>query len=182
MKPKNQKKIVFENTCECIVDYELLEKAILWYSNDNVFSKRKIYMHGRYPAISIYKEKIHIHRIILMYLNKEKINRSIVCHHKNGDRKDCSINNIELMSSTLHAKHHNKGKKLSKIHKLKISEANRKRKGIKIRRKYNIDISDLKIYLESGMSINSIAKIYGCDWSVIKKRIIENPEILENRS
>ena len=38
---------------------------------------------------------------------------------------------------------------------------------------------NLKEYLEKGYSINKISKIYGCDWSTVKNRMYENPELLE---
>ena len=39
---KIQKKIKFKNSCNCIVDYEELEKAIAWYSDNPVQSIKKI--------------------------------------------------------------------------------------------------------------------------------------------
>lgn len=179
MKPKIQKKIKFDNTCNCIVDYDLLEKAMLWYSDHNLFSERKIFLHGRYPAISIYDEKIHVHRLLLMYKYKYKLHRSLISHHKNMNKLDCTECNLELLTSRIHAYHHHKGKKLSKNHRLKIAEANKKRKGIKIKRKYNIPIEELKNKLKQGLSINAIAKSYGCNWCVVKNRINENQELLE---
>lgn len=58
---KEQKKLEFINDCHCIVDYAELEKAINWYSDKPTARLKHIYMHGNYPAVSIYKEKIHIH-------------------------------------------------------------------------------------------------------------------------
>ena len=52
---------------------------------------------------------------------------------------------------------------------------------IQVQNKYNIPPDELKCFLDDGMSINSIAKHYGCDWSVIKQRIHENPELLETK-
>lgn len=40
---------------------------------------------------------------------------------------------------------------------------------------------NLAEYIKMGYSINKIAKIYGCDWSTVKQRIYENPELLENK-
>lgn len=40
----------------------------------------------------------------------------------------------------------------------------------------NYQLQDL---LNHGLSINTIAKLYQCDWSTIKSRIHENPELLE---
>lgn len=60
---KIQKKIEFDNECKCLVDYSELEKAILWYQKKPSLSKKKIYLHGRYPAVSIHNEKIHVRRV-----------------------------------------------------------------------------------------------------------------------
>lgn len=43
----------------------------------------------------------------------------------------------------------------------------------------NIPLDELKEYLNKGYSINKISKIYKCDWSTVRARIYENPEILE---
>ena len=37
-----------------------------------------------------------------------------------------------------------------------------------------------KEFLGKGWSINKIAKYYGCDWSTVKNRIYDNPELLED--
>ena len=63
---KEQKKIKFVNDCNALVDYEELEKAVLWYAESHVISIKHIYMHGNYPAVSICDEKIHIHRLLIM--------------------------------------------------------------------------------------------------------------------
>ena len=179
MQPKKQKKIKFINSCDCLVDYDLLERAMLWFSAGNLKSPRKIYMHGRYPAVSIFDKKIHIHRLILLYINKGMIVDKMVAHHKDENRRNSQLENLELLSSSIHAKHHNKGKTLSEEHKRKIAEAGKRRKGIKLKKRVNVDLQALKDFLSRGYSINKIAKIFGCDWSTIKSRIHENPELLE---
>lgn len=45
--------------------------------------------------------------------------------------------------------------------------------------KKRVRMDDLKKLLDSGYSINRISKIYGCDWSTVKNRIHENPELME---
>lgn len=54
---KSQKRIEFINDCNCIVDYNELEKAIIWYQQKPTSRLRHIYLHGNYPAISINTEK-----------------------------------------------------------------------------------------------------------------------------
>ena len=179
MKPLKQNKIKFINKCNCLVDYTLLEDAMVWYSGSNtLMSTRVIYMHGVYPAVSIYNEKIHVHRIIAMFKEKTKIVSSIHAHHKDGNKLNASYDNIELISANSHLSHHNKGRKFTEEHKKKISNANRKRAGMKLKRKYNIPISEISKMINEGLSIRKIAIHYGCDWSVIKLRINENPELL----
>lgn len=178
MEPKKQKKIVFVNQCNCLVDVDVLEKAMLWYSGGNLKSPRKIYMHAKYPCVSIFDKKIHVHRLIGLYLWRDIVVSGMVVHHKDHDKLNASIDNLDIISNTVHASHHNKGRVLSKEHKEKISKANSKRKGMKMKRKYNIPVRELNHYLSLGYSINKIATIYGCDWSVIKHRIHENPDLL----
>lgn len=74
---------------------------------------------------------------------------------------------------------HNKGRKFSKVHRKRIGEANKKRKGMKMRKRYNIPVDELRTHLENGKSINWIAKHFNVDWSTIKIRINENAELLE---
>ena len=180
MKPTKQSKLYFDNKCNCLVDYELLEKAMLWFSEGNIKQRRTIYLHGKYPAVSVFDKKIHVHRLLAMYREKSCILFSIHAHHIDGNKLNACLENIQLVIASSHISYHNKGRKLSEDHKLKISAANKGRKGIVMKKKYNINLSDLKNMLNLKMSINSIAKHYGCDWSVIKNRINQNPELLNN--
>ena len=173
-----QKAIKFFNDCECLVDLEELEKAILWYSEKPVAKTRKIYMHGRYPAVSIYNEKIHVHRLLMMYWENRKLQRQEHVHHKDENKLNSLKENLEIVSDSIHLSGHNIGKKLSDAHKSKIALANKKRKGVKHKKTVNIPFNELEILLNKGFSINSIASLYKCDWSTVKSRIYENPELL----
>ncbi|MGX0516618.1 YopX family protein [Staphylococcus hominis] len=100
-------------------------------------------------------------------------------NHINGDKLDASKSNLTVLKANQHLSDHNKGKSLTKSHRSKIAKANHKRNGMKMKRKYDIDSNELKQHLENGLSISKIARIYNCDWTVIKQRINENPELLE---
>src|SRR5699024_765656 len=163
----------------CLVDLAELEKAIIWYSDKPVARLRKIYMHGNYPAVSIYHEKIHVHRLLMMYWEKRRLNREEYVHHKDENKLNALKSNLEIMPESEHQSLHTKGRRFSKEHRKKIAEANKKRKGIKVRRKYNIPNDELRSHLKNGKSINWIAKHFGVDWSTIKSRVNENPELLE---
>ena len=157
---------------------------MIWYARGNLRKIHKIYLHGRYPAVSIFDTKIHVHRLIGLFLYAAQITRQIVVHHKDGNRLNNSIDNLELMSCSIHAHHHNKGKKLSLEHRQKISAANLLRKGQKRKKKVAVTMDDIAPLLESGLSINKIAQKYNCDWSTIQSRIKEsnNPELLKDEN
>ncbi|OFM57862.1 hypothetical protein HMPREF2677_01585 [Staphylococcus sp. HMSC059G05] len=180
MMVNSQKSINFRNECNCKVDYKELEKAILWAQNKPTSSNKKIYIHGFYPCVSVHDKKYHVHRLLMMYWLDRKLERNEHVHHINGDKLDASKSNLAVLKANQHLSDHNKGKSFTQSHRNKIAKANRKRKGMKMKRKYNIDPKELKQHLKNGLSISKIARIYNCDWSVIKQRIYENPELLED--
>ena len=177
MKPNIQKPLKFINKCNCIVDYDLLEKAILWFAKDVIFEVKSITMYGKYPCVSIYNDKIHIHRLLKYYTEKRILKRTEYVHHLDGNKLNASIDNLQIVQGSQHQSIHNKNKTLSAEHRNKISKANRNRKDIKIKKR--ICMPNLAEYIKMGYSINKIAKIYGCDWSTVKRRMYENPELLE---
>lgn len=105
-----QKKIEFINDCECIVDYNELEKAILWYQDKPTSRLKHIYMFGEYPAVTIFNKKIHIHRLLMEYWLNTKLPRNYYVHHINENKLDARKENLSVEFSTIHQSHHNKGK------------------------------------------------------------------------
>jgi hypothetical protein len=179
---KVQKKIHFINDCNAKVDYDELEKSILWYSNRPTASIKHIYMFGSYPAVSIHDEKIHIHRILMMYWLGCKIPNEYVVHHIDENKMNALKENLSLVFASTHLSNHNKGKVLTPSQRAIIIVNNHKRKGIK-KNKYRKDVSlkqiiDLK---SQGLSINKIAQELHCDWTTIRARLQENdnPELLQ---
>ena len=151
---------------------------MLWWADGKVLMRcRKVYMHGNYPAVSIFDEKLHIHRLIYSYNHRKKLLRSIHVHHKDDNKLNAFTDNLEEIKDSIHMSHHNKGKALSQDHKDKISSANRKRKGIKMKKKH--PMQELTDYVNQGLSISAISKIYGCSWDTVKNRIHENSELLK---
>lgn len=181
MTVRNQKSIKFKNKCNCIVDESELENAILWYQKSPTLSIKKIYMHGKYPCVTIGKEKIHVHRLLMQYWLNLKLPFHASVHHINENKLDARKENLSVMINSAHNKNHNRGRKLTKSHRNKISDANVRRRGSKYKKTHNIPVYELKDLLDYGYSINSISKLYGCDWSTIKARLYENPELLEVR-
>jgi hypothetical protein len=177
-----QKEIEFINDCGIIVDYSILAKAIYWYSSKPTTRIKHIYLHGKYPAVSIYKEKIHIHRLIGMYINKRKLKRDEYIHHKDENRLNSEISNLVLMKNIEHQSLHNKGKLVGEKQREGIIKFNKTRKNIRQKlHRPNITYKKVNELLNKGYSINKIANKLGVDWSTIKARINDinnNPELL----
>ena len=114
-----QKEIRFKNDCNCLVDYKELAAAIVWYQGRPSCQNKKIYMYGKYPAVSIHFEKIHVHRLLTMYWEKRVLNTKEYVHHKNENKLDSTRLNLEILPAATHQSISNKGRKQSKDHVLK---------------------------------------------------------------
>lgn len=174
-----QKRIEFINECNCIVDLNELEQAILWYQSKPTSSVKKIYLHGNYPAVSIHNQKIHIHRLLMQYWLNTKLPFEYSVHHLNENKLDARKENLSLILNSAHNSSHNKGRIFSDSHREKIALANKRRKGMKMKKRVDIPKDKLRELLSDGKTINWIASYFGCDWSTVKARIYENPELLE---
>ena len=104
---KHQKEIQFINDCGCLVDLTELAKAIQWYSDKPVARVKHIYMYGNYPAVSIYKEKIHVHRLLVMYWENRLLNPSEYVHHHDGNKLNALKDNLSIMEQRNHQSLHN---------------------------------------------------------------------------
>ena len=160
------------------MDYKELEKAIIWYSDKPVARLRKIYMLGNYPAISVYHEKIHVHRLLMMYWERRKLKREEYVHHKDENKLNALRDNLVIMPESEHQRLHTKGRNFSKLHRSRIGEANRKRKG-----QYRIDIplDELQSLLNKGWSKRQIARHFNCSVSTIDKRIKRYIDIYQHK-
>jgi len=179
---KIQRSIKLINDCDALYDETELINAMLWYSKKPLISVKKVSMHGEYPAVSIGKEKIHIHRLLMMYRIKTELPKGYYVHHEDQNRLNNAKENLSLVYGTTHQSNHNKNKFISEYQKQKVIEFNQKRKGIK-RGIIKKDISYQKIWglYKNGYSINKISKILNYDWNSVKLRINEihdNPELL----
>ena len=137
-------------------------------------------MFGNYPAVSIHNEKVHVHRLLMTYWLKTRIPSEYSVHHINHNKLDSRKENLSLVLNSAHNSAHMKGVKFSSDHRKKIGEANKKRKGMKMEKRHNIPAQELKDLRKHGFSILAISELYGVDWSTIKSRIYENPELLED--
>lgn len=125
------------------------------------FGTAKVNNKGYYQITSVkegYFGKL-LHRLIFEEFYNIEIPKKYVIHHKNGNKKDNCILNLQLMRLYDHSYLHNKGKKLSEEHKQKISKAHigkiisketkqkisEFKKGKKLSKEHRQKISDAKI-------------------------------------
>lgn len=179
MRPKKQERLIFRNKAWCIFDEALLEDAVLWIAEGNIKRTKTIFMQVKYPCINIEHKRIHVHRLIMCYISKRILDYKEYVHHIDWNKLNSSLDNLEIMDSSIHQSLHNKDKKLTVEHRRKIAEANRRRKWIKLK-KHREDIWITEVYklLNSWYSINKISKTLWAGWSTIKSRV---NEIHENK-
>jgi hypothetical protein len=90
-----------------VVDEGELIKAILWYSSKPIARVKTVYVYGKYPAVSIYNEKIHIHRLLMMYWLNRKLSSEEYVHHKDENRLNALRRNLEIVGQSKHQSQHN---------------------------------------------------------------------------
>lgn len=105
-------------------------------------------------------------------------------HHKNGNKKDASFDNLTFIDAGVHQSFHNKGKTLPTQVRVAIIRCNHLKKG-KRAKPHRQDITPLMVYnlYEKGMSFNEISKKFNLNWECVKQRykdaIHDNKELLK---
>ena len=112
-----QKPIEIINECNAIFEEQYLISAILWFANNrNVARQKTVFMYGRYPAVSIYEQKIHIHRLLWMWFHQRELDCNEYIHHKDYNPLNALIANLQLQSASEHQSNTNRGRKQSPKH------------------------------------------------------------------
>ena len=87
------------------------------------FGKAKITNGGYYQIMTKNEYYLkYLHKLIWETFYKIKVPKNYVIHHKNKNKTDNCILNLQLMSQSEHSKYHNIGNKLSKETKQKMSK------------------------------------------------------------
>ena len=119
-----QKPIAFNSPIEVLYDVASLKNAILWYANGRpVAGLKHVFLYGKYYAVSIYDQKIHIHRLLMMYWLRRELQTNEYVHHINGNKFNNMRENLEVMPASLHQSLTNKGRKQSPAHVAKRTAA-----------------------------------------------------------
>lgn len=161
--------MVFENACDCIVDYEVLEKAIIEEcSRRNIKPKNiyKIYFYRGYAGISIKHDKVSVHRIIGKYMVGYDFPSNIIVHHIDGNKLNNDISNLQVMKSELHTKEHNIVQYVSKDY---MKECGNRMRAVISR----TDVTKEKVanLRNRGLTIPEIAKELNCGYNTVCRRL-----------
>ena len=125
---------------------------------------------NNYKAIKVNGKKMDEHRYIMeQYLGRE-LTRSEVVHHKDGDKANNDIENLELTTLSEHTRRHQLGNIPSEETRQKISEALEGHKSTN--RKLDDDqVERIKELHNDGVSNRKIAQMFGVNHQTINDLI-----------
>lgn len=123
---RRQKRIEFNSPVEVLYDPAELRKAILWYTDRPVARLKHVFLYGKYYAVSIYDQKIHIHRLLMMFWLKRELQTNEYVHHKNENKFNNHRDNLEVLPAAVHQSITNKGRKQSPEHVAKRTASMKK--------------------------------------------------------
>lgn len=152
--------IRFKNNCGCIVDEELLSRAIhgAFPYCENRLQKRSIYLtvlkRGAYPVVSITVGSIerehYISRLIAQQMWPGKVKKGIVVHHVDSDPLNNAVENLQLMTRGDHSRLHHRGY---------------------TRHPYDEEREEAVFLYQEGYTLKQIGKKYNCSRNVIRERL-----------
>jgi len=161
--------VKFENSCDCIVDYRILENAIIEECerrNIEPKEKYKIYMYRGYAGISLKHDKVSVHRIIGKYMVGFDFGLQVSVHHIDGNTLNNSISNLQVLKNGLHTKEHDL---ISFVSKDKLRE-NVKMATEAIKRN-DVTSEKVKALRDEGYTIAQISEKLKCGYNTVCRRL-----------
>lgn len=73
----------------------------------NQYDGHRVYIDGEYPAIYLHGKNVHVHKLEWTKYHGE-IPKGNVIHHKDENKLNWDISNLELLSRKDHLEHHRK--------------------------------------------------------------------------
>lgn len=166
--PKNY----FVNECECIVDYEILYKAVdgkCKALNCYFHDKYRIVLRNDYPAVCINRQWFYVHILICEFMNGG-IRKGYIVHHKDKNKLNAMVENLEVMTNRKHLKQHGEERK-----GVDFRGAEGKAKSINSAREARTrkDVTAEKVVelRNKGLTIPEIAKELNCGINTVNRRL-----------
>lgn len=72
---------------------------------NTIYDGHKVYIDGKYPAIYLNNKNYHLHRYVWEQANGP-IPKNMVIHHKDFNRGNWSLDNLEMLTRAEHIKRH----------------------------------------------------------------------------
>lgn len=159
----------FDNECNCVVDFSVLENAIIEECkrrNIKPKEKYKIYDYRGYAGISLKHDKVSVHRIIGKYMVGFDFGSEIHVHHIDRNRFNNKISNLQVIRKELHTKEHNIVQYVSENHLKGFGD---RMKNIVSRN----DVTKEKVaeLRSNGFTISEIAKELKCGINTVNRRL-----------
>ena len=171
--------MTFENTCNCIVDYKILENAIVDECiRRNIVPKEhyKIYFYRGYAGISIKHDKVSVHRIIGKYMVGHNFGAEICVHHIDGNKLNNNISNLQVMKSSLHTKEHYLVQYVNKAHLKGFGK-----RASELIRRNDVTVEKIIKLRNEGFTIKEISSILCCGYNTVCRRLKEAIDWSEER-
>ena len=96
---KTKTEIYHKNT---IRSHYIQDRCVL---NDVTYDGYKVYIDGKYPTIYLNNKNCHLHRYVWEQVNGP-IPKNMIIHHKDFNRGNWSLDNLELLTRAEHMKRH----------------------------------------------------------------------------
>lgn len=159
----------FINNHDIIVDYEILENAIMFKFPEPKIKNAEIEIHyGKdgYAFICVCNQKCAVHRIIGEYMIGAELDKKLFVHHIDKNKKNNSINNLQVMQQSLHNQVHS-GERNTDI---EVILKHQKLAADSLKRK-DVTEENVKKLHDMGYGYRRIAKILNCSRNTVRRRL-----------